>query len=449
MIRETDMWAARGQGVTKTSASPFSLRSRTSLPYLWAFGGEQSQDRVESASSPACVGWWERLERGLLQRFQALQLFMERLASGKALPAAVDVESCGVFRRKLRRLAPALCLAPGVRGRALSPVSAPAWTWLGSTDLLLRPDGSVVVLDQNFSAVSACSGLERLPELDGVSVEHSACTVRTALFPRGIDRSGESPVLLEPAHPGADEGLNDFLARCLGAERAHRGQLRAGVDGLFLLREGQRLRKRGLVRRIDDELLDPNFFRPDSLVGLPGLVRCWSAGETSILHAPGSSLLCLRSVVRSVPQLIREFLGEEPLIGTVPLLECHRPDELARILRNPRDYLFRHCDPVEPVRSRCGQTASTAELTELLSRIRHDPSGWCARPLRPADAGGQHLRVFASYTDQFRLLRTGLVQPADCDGGAAQLVPAEASLKTLRPVRTVSCENTAAVPVAE
>lgn len=424
MIQETPTWTGTAAGATEATDRVFFLRTEPELPRLRA---------ISRAAADLFVPWdrhglfsarWNWLERGLLQRFQALQLFMERIASGRSLPQAIDLLTQQNFRQKLRRLAPALCLAPGLRGRSTNLSMAAQWTWFGATDLLLLPDGGVNILDQDFCDPS---GLEQLPGLWAEPRERACSRIRAALFPQGLDRSGESPLLFEPMHPAADDFANDFLARCLLAERVHRDQLQATSSGLFRLRNGQRERVRCLVRRMDDEQLDPNFFRPDSLVGLPGLVRCWTAGETRLLHAPGSSLLGLRAVIRQVPQMIREFLGEEPLLETARIFECHRPEDLDQIRRNPRGFLFRRCDPRESVRPVCGHTANAQELDGVLSRIQQDPSGWCARPLRQSEEDGRSVRFFAAWTDQFRLLRAGLSRRGQADGGCSRLIPGNAS----------------------
>lgn len=429
MIQETELAAPGGFNALTTSESDFFWRTSLNLPRFRAAVEADHAVAPEQSLTPSTDAWWERLESGLLQRFQALHLFMERLAVGKSLPQSLALSASSVFMQMLRKLAPAISLAPKFRGRSLGSPFVTPWTWFGATDLQLLPDGSTLVLDQDFSALS---GLERLPQLCHLPVAEAALRIRSTLFPHGCDHSGESPFLLEPPNPAADQSTNDFLAGCLNADRVHRGHLQADSSGLFVFRNGHRERVRCLVRRIDDPFLDPNFFRPDSLIGLPGLVRCWSAGDTSLLPAPGSSLLKLQTVVRQVPQMIRDFLGQEPLLETASLLEAHRPDELDRILRNPRDFVFRRCDPAEPVRPCDGRTASPFDLTKLLSRIQQNPSGWYARPVLPANHTRQHLRVFASHTDRFRLLRTGILQPAQSDGTAPLLIPAETPLKLLQ-----------------
>ncbi|MFM7058418.1 MAG: circularly permuted type 2 ATP-grasp protein [Planctomycetota bacterium] len=429
MIQESEWATSGGISTRQSSGSFFFGRTELALPRFRAIEKANSVTTPEDAVIPFEDAWWERLERGLLQRFEALHAFMEQLAVGKSLPLSLALSGNPVFTEMLRRLAPAISLTPRPRGRSLRASVVAAWTWFGATDLLLLPDGSPRVLSHNFSSPS---GLERLPQLCHRTPADMALTIRNTLFPHGCDYSGEPAFLLEPPNPAADQSTNDFLASCLIAERVHRGQLRADRGSLFVLRNGHREHVRCLVRRIDDPFLDPNFFRPDSLIGLPGLVRCWASGETRLLHAPGTSLLNLQTVVRQVPQMIREFLGQHPLLETARLFEGHRPEELERILRHPRDYVFRRCDPAESVRPRIGRTASPGELTSLVSDLRQNPSGWCARPVLPANHGGQHLRVFASYTDRFRLLRAGILQPAQLDGMAPLLIPAETPLGLLQ-----------------
>ena len=365
---------------------------------------------------------WDLVERGLMQRFEALQVLMERLAAGRALPASLQITGNSELGKQFR------LLAPGPLNPHRPPASGASWTWFGATDLVLTPDGGIHVLDQDFSLPT---GLERLAGASGCSLEAAEQVVRTALFPDGVHCSGEPSVMLEPTHPGAAETANSFLARCLQIERVHRGHARADNGGFRVLRNGRWDVVRSVVRRVEDELLDPNCLRPNSLVGVPGLMGRWSAGRLSLFNAPGSGLFRLRSLIRRMPLLIRELLAEEPVLKTAEVLEFECEHDAARVLRQPHEFVLRPIDPLDSIRSCCGRTAGAAELERVLEQVRKQPARWCARRLLPGASTGQHFRVFASSTDRFRILPAGLMRKSEADGGASPLIPTEAEVTLL------------------
>jgi uncharacterized circularly permuted ATP-grasp superfamily protein len=96
-----------------------------------------------------------------------------------------------------------------------------------------------------------------------------------------------------------------------------------------------------IYRRIDDMFLDPEAFRPDSVLGVPGLMRAWRAGNVAIANAPGSGVADDKAVYAWVPELIRYYLGEEPLVASVPTYRCHYEDERRYVLDHLRELVVK------------------------------------------------------------------------------------------------------------
>ncbi len=180
-----------------------------------------------------------------------------------------------------------------------------------------------------------------------------------------------------------------------------------------------------IVRRIDDDLLDPNCLRPDSLIGVPGLVRAWKRGLVSVVSPPGSRVSNCRSFGMLIPQMIRELLGESPVLDSAEVLECSDPVALNLVLRCCDCFAIRTNDPQHPARPFFGDSAGAAEFSAMRNSLTRNPSAFVARRLLPAGSSqpaGQSLRVFASHSRGFRLLRAGLARPCQPDGGAPQAV---------------------------
>jgi uncharacterized circularly permuted ATP-grasp superfamily protein len=174
-----------------------------------------------------------------------------------------------------------------------------------------------------------------------------------------------------------------------------------------------------IVRRIDDDLLDPNCLRPDSLVGLPGLIRAWKQGLVNVISPPGISVANSRTFGKLIPRMIREFLGEEPELPSATVLECEDPETLKHVLNNLKDYAIRTNDPLHPARPFFGRTGMAVEFANLLHRLRSNPAAYVARPLLDeSNDVGLNLRVFATSGRSIRLLPIAIGRRCQPDGGA-------------------------------
>jgi len=346
---------------------------------------------------------WRLLELGLKQRFDSVAACMDRIVSRGMIPAFLNGSD----------------YLPKAMAAALGPVQGVtrcdvAWTWLVSTDLYWAPTGELTVLDHNFSLPT---GLERL------SPNNNASTLSEFLFSdwrmdAGGERGGEVAVL-DPGFYSATFRGNEFLARCLNAHLVRSSDLTIRPDGVFLKVGGKTPRIDTIVRRIDDDLLDPNCYRPDSLVGLPGIVRAWKNGLVNVVSPPGSEFANSRSFGRLIPVMIREFLDQEPLLRSPEILECGVAEDLQKVAANVRQYAIRTNDPRHPAQPFFGSGGRQVECSDLIRQIGRNPSAYVARPLLPKDrASGLHLRVFATMGRSFRLLRQAIGREAQPDGGA-------------------------------
>jgi uncharacterized circularly permuted ATP-grasp superfamily protein len=135
-----------------------------------------------------------------------------------------------------------------------------------------------------------------------------------------------------------------------------------------------------LYRRVDDLFLDPEVFRPDSKLGVPGLMRAWRAGKVAIANAPGAGVADDKAVYAHVPAIIRFYLDEEPLLANVPTFSCLDPEH--------RSYVLSHLDElvVKPANESggngvfVGPAASAAEREEVRARVKADPRNFVAQP---------------------------------------------------------------------
>ena len=373
------------------------------------------------------AGHWRHLETGLQQRFEATNACLNAVIRKYSLPAFL--KSSPFLTRRIEAM-----LAPIGR----PPNSDPSWTWFGSTDLHFAADGQLTVLDHNFSGATGLDTLAELINAGGKSETPAAERMARILFQGGScarDRSepGSSDVaVLDPGYCSATFGANEFLARCLNAHVARSSDLSVRSDGVFLRAGRQLVRLSTIVRRIDDDLLDPNCFRPDSLVGVPGLVRVWKHGLVNVVSPPGTCVANDRSFGMLIPRMIREFLGQSPLLSSAEVLECSDPVVLRTVLKSCEHFAIRTNDPQHPARPYFGGSGSTMEFAEMQNRLIRNPTAFVARPLLPSlENAGLNLRIFASCDAGFRLLRAALARPCQPDGGASQTVDSSGAVSVI------------------
>jgi uncharacterized circularly permuted ATP-grasp superfamily protein len=175
---------------------------------------------------------------------------------------------------------------------------------------------------------------------------------------------------------------HSFLAQRMGAELVEGADLVVGDDDCVYMRTIAGLERVHVIyRRIDDLFLDPEAFRPDSMLGVPGLMRAWKAGTVGIANAPGAGVADDKVVYAWVPDMIRYYLGEEPLIPNVPTFRCMYPDERRHVIDNIGDLVLKPANESGGYGIVIGNRATPGELAAAVDAIEHDPRNWVAQPI--------------------------------------------------------------------
>ena len=324
---------------------------------------------------------WARLERGVVQRLTALQMFLDdlygeqKVLHDKVIPADL-INGSKQFIPRLRGLKP----SGGVR------------LHIAGIDLIRSPDGVMRVLEDNLRTPSGVSYV----------IENRLVTKR--VFPTAMDRIGvrrvddyptqlvemlrsvspEDPekstiVVLTPGPFNSAYFEHSFLARSMGIELVEASDLFVHGDEVFVKTTQGPRRVHVIYRRTDDAYIDPEFFRPDSMLGVPGLMRAWGAGKVALANAPGNGVADDKAVYPFVPDLIRYYLSEEPLLEQVPTFVCAR--------RADRDYVLEHLDQlvVKAVDEAggygmlMGPSATKTEIAEFRERVVAEPRKYIAQ----------------------------------------------------------------------
>ncbi len=327
---------------------------------------------------------WRRVERGLIQRLRAINHFIDDIYNDQRIVEA------GVFPAEL--LDDSTNFRPECRG--VRPKYG-VWAHISGSDLVRGGDGTFYVLEDNLRVPSGVSYvLENrvvskrvLPELfetydvrpvDAYTDELNR--LLTSLAPE--DRPDPTIVVLTPGIFNSAYFEHSFLAQRMGAELVEGADLVVGDDDCVYMRTiDGRARVDVIYRRIDDLFLDPEVFREDSMLGVKGLMRAWKAGNVAIANAPGAGVADDKVVYAWVPDIIRFYLDEDPLIANVPTYRCMYDEE--------RDYVLDHLDELvlKPANESggygilIGNRASPDELAEAADAVRNDPRNWVAQPI--------------------------------------------------------------------
>jgi len=327
---------------------------------------------------------WTRIERGLKQRVEALNLFIDdiyhqqRIVKDKVFPAGLLADSKN-FRPQCMGATP----AHGV------------WAHICGSDLVRDRDGTMYVLEDNLRVPSGVSYMleNRLvmkrvfPELfenstilpvDDYSSQLFDCLA--SLSPR----RGRRPtvVVLTPGIHNSAYFEHAYLAQQMGAQLCLGSDLIVGDDDCVYMRAITGLERVDVVyRRVDDLFLDPEAFNPDSVLGVKGLFRAWRNGKVGMANAPGAGVADDKVVYAFVPQMIRYYLDEDAILPNVPTYKC--------VDRKERDYVLANLDKlvVKPANESggygmlIGPQGSSKDREEFARHIKRDPRNYIAQPM--------------------------------------------------------------------
>jgi len=326
---------------------------------------------------------WSRIERGLQQRVHALNAFIDdiyhdqRILKDGVIPSEV-VLSAASYRQQCHGLNPP-------RG---------VWCHITGTDLVRDRDGVYYVLEDNL----------RVPS--GVSYVLENREVLKRIFPAVFEGLSVRPVseypgrlleMLESIVPGAaahapcvvvlTPGIynsayfeHSFLAQQMGVQLVEGRDLVADSSGVFMRTTTGLERVDVIYRRIDDDFLDPEAFRSDSLLGVPGLMAAYKSGKVSLANAPGNGVADDKVIYGYVPEMISYYEGEDPILPNVPTYLCWRDDDRAYVLEHLDRLVVKAANESGGYGMLVGPHSTKAQQEEFAARIRANPRNYIAQP---------------------------------------------------------------------
>jgi len=327
---------------------------------------------------------WNRIERGLSQRVVALNLFLQdvygqqRILKERKIPRSL-VYSCKHFHREMigvevpRGIYTHICGIDLVR-------DSKTGEFLVLEDNVRTPSGVSYVLENR--QVMTRTFPEAFQRYEVLPVHHyptELCRILRTLSPRG--ESNAQVVLLTPGIYNSAYFEHSFLAQQMGVELVEGRDLivDAGVVYMKTIHGLQRVDV--IYRRVDDDYLDPLVFRPESLMGVPGLMGAYRAGNVALANAVGNGIADDKAVCAYVPDFIRYYLGEEPVLNNVQTYLCSRPEHLEHVLANLPEMVVKAVGESGGYGMLIGPASDEETIEKFRQKILEDPRNYIAQPV--------------------------------------------------------------------
>jgi uncharacterized circularly permuted ATP-grasp superfamily protein len=333
---------------------------------------------------PIPAAEWVTLESGLVQRIKALNLFLhdiyhdQRIIQDGVVPADLALGSKG-FCKEMVGFTP-----PGG-----------VYVHICGTDLIRDAAGNFVVLEDNGRTPSGVSYVlenravmkkvfpQLFQDIRVKRVEDYPHRLRDALASVAPAGAGSPPcvVVLSPGQYNSAYFEHSFLARHMGVELVFGPDLFVQDDVVYLRTTRGPHRVDVIYRRLDDDFLDPEAFRPDSLLGVPGLFRAYRAGNVTLANAVGTGVCDDKAVYPYVEDMVRFYLSEEPILKNVPTYICARPDDLAYTLDHLEELVVKAVNESGGYGMLMGPSSTAAQRAEFAAKLKENPRNYIAQPV--------------------------------------------------------------------
>jgi uncharacterized circularly permuted ATP-grasp superfamily protein len=325
---------------------------------------------------------WRLLERGLKQRVQALNCFLHDIYHDQNILKAGIVPAERVLANAQYR-------------REMQGMNVPGgiYAHVAGVDVVRTDDGAYYVLEDNLRVPSGVSYMlenrrmmmRLFPELFATQaikpVEHYPDLLLENL--RGVAPAGvERPevALLTPGAYNSAYFEHAFLAQQMGVELVEGQDLFVQNDTVYMRTTHGPRRVHVLYRRVDDDFLDPLAFRRDSILGVPGLFAAYRAGRVTLANAIGTGVADDKSIYPFVPEMIRFYLSEQPILNNVPTWQLHRQEDLHYCLEHLAEVVVKEVHGAGGYGMLIGPAASSAEREAFRGRIVAHPDRYIAQP---------------------------------------------------------------------
>lgn len=366
---------------------------------------------------------WEKMEKGLIQRITALNLFLADIYSNQKIIKDGIIPKEVIYTSK-NFLEPCMGIKPPKN----------IWIHITGTDLIRGNDGEYMVLEDNLRCPSGVSYMMENREL--LKQTFPEVVAKTQIRPisdyphkllqmlRFIsDRPEPTVVVLTPGIYNSAYFEHSYLAQQMGVELVDARDL-VVHEGYVKMRTTKGFKIVDVIyRRIDDTFLDPKTFNPDSLIGIPGIFDVYKKGKVALANAPGTGVADDKVIYAYVPRMIKYYLGEDPIIDNVKTYICSEPDDLKFVLENIDELVVKEANEAGGYGMLIGPKSTKEEQENFKKYILANPRNYIAQPtislsrvpcLIDDHAEGRHvdLRPYILYGDGVNVMPGGLTRVA-------------------------------------
>lgn len=351
------------------------------------YSDREATDRIlpfDIIPRPLSAADWATIERGIVQRVAALNAFLDdvyhakRFLADGVVPADLVLGNAN-YRPEMADFAPPLSVYSHVCG----------------IDIIRDEDGRFLVLEDNARTPSGVSYvvenrrlmLRAFPDLFAQArvrpVSDYGLRLRTALMELApVWVSEPQIVLLTPGVYNSAFFEHVFLAREMGVPLVEGRDLFVDeTDTVFVRTIKGPARVDVIYRRIDDDFLDPEVFNPESLLGVPGLMRAYLKGRVALANAPGTGVADDKAIYAYMPRLIRYYLDQEPILDNVETHLCREPEGLSYTLANLEQLVVKPVGGSGGYGVTVGPLATRAEIERARALIEREPAAWISQPM--------------------------------------------------------------------
>ncbi|MEL6643496.1 MAG: circularly permuted type 2 ATP-grasp protein [Pseudomonadota bacterium] len=328
-------------------------------------------------------GEWRTLDQGVKQRARALNAFLADVYGRGEIIRAGRVPAHLVYRNEAYE-------------RAVVGIKPPrgVYSHIVGIDLVRTGPDEFFVLEDNCRTPSGVSYMLQNREImmrmfPQLFRENRIAPVET--YPKILRRTLESVapvkcdgepcvVILTPGHFNSAYYEHSFLADMMGIELVEAADLFVEGDYCWMRTTEGPKRVDVIYRRIDDAYLDPLCFRPDSMLGVPGLMNVYRSGGVALASAPGAGVADDKAIYTFVPEMIRFYLGEEPILKNVPTWQCAKPDDRAYVLDHLADLVVKEVHGSGGYGMLVGPRSTKEQVAAFAEKIRENPGNYIAQP---------------------------------------------------------------------
>jgi uncharacterized circularly permuted ATP-grasp superfamily protein len=328
------------------------------------------------------IGEWKWLEQGLKQRIEALNLFLadvygdQKIINDGVIPAELILSASGFLK-------PCMGLKPPKQ----------IWCHITGTDLVRDKDGQWYVLEDNLRCPSGVSYVienrrvmkSTFPQLfESTPIlpveDYPSHLLNTLMYLAPETLHSPTVVVLTPGIYNSAYFEHSFLAQQMGVQLVECRDLKV-ANGYVQMRTTKGFQKVDVIyRRIDDEFIDPQAFRSDSLLGVPGLMEVYRSGRVAIANALGTGVADDKAVYAYMPQIIKYYLDEEQIIPNVPTYLCSQPSQQQYVLEHLAELVVKATGESGGYGMLIGPQSTASERSEFADRIRANPRNYIAQP---------------------------------------------------------------------